>query len=143
MRTPIFALVISLATAASARSDAQVPNPSQAPSRLKSSPLLRSPVWGRPLTVLDYLLMQVYSRLDERARNWETSEHSGLWTSSQPTGSSVSARAFLDQQSGQVVLGLDIHVDKFTKAPAEVCASIIDLSVADAAAAGKTEREYR
>ena len=114
-----------------------------APSRLKSSPLLRSPVWGRPLTVLDYFLMQMYSRLDEQAHQWQSTEHSGLWTSPQRSPAYLTPRAFLDQQSGQVILGLDISADTFRKSPGEVCAWMIDNSVAEATAAGKTERHYR
>jgi len=142
-RTPMFALVIALATTVFSPSDAQVPNRSQAPSQPKSSPLLSSPIWGRPLTVLDYFLMQMYSRLDEQARQWQSTRDPGLWTSPQLSPAFLTARAFLDQQSGQVILGLDISADRFTKSPGEVCAWMINNLVADVTAAGETERHYR
>ena len=136
-------LAMTLATVMFSPSDAQVPSGSKTPSLLKTSPLLSSPIWGRPLTVLDYFLMQMYSRLDEQARQWQSTEHSGLWTSPQRSPAYLTPRAFLDQQSGQVILGLDISADRFTKSPGEVCAWMINNSVAEATAAGETERHYR
>jgi len=141
MRTPIFPL-ITLAIMTFSPSDAQVPNRSQMPSQPTTS-LLGSPIWGRPLTVLDYLLMQLHSRLDEQARQWASTQDLGLWTSPQRSPVDLTARAFLDPQSGQVILGLDISADKFTKSPGEVCAWMINNSVAEATVAGKTERRYR
>ena len=142
MRISILALMTSFATAAFSTSDAQVPNRSQMPSQPTTS-LLGSPIWGRPLTVLDYLLMQLHSRLDEEARRWASTQDLGLWTSPQRSPADLTARAFLDQQSGKVILGLDISADKFTKSPGEVCAWMIKYSIADATAAGETHRHYR
>src|ERR1044071_1778495 len=62
-----------------------------------TSPLLTSPVWGRSLTVIDYVLMELHSRLAEQARELENSDNSGLWSSTLPLTTTVTPRAFLDQ----------------------------------------------
>jgi hypothetical protein len=136
-----FALALGLVSATGAPCQAQVaPNPLHRIPR-DSGSVLASPFWSRPLTVLDYFLMEVHSRLDEQANFWADSAPSGLWASTWPHQASVKSIAILDPRSGDVVFGLSVTADRFTKPPREVCTSLIE-SVTMAVPADEVTRRY-
>jgi len=94
-----------------------------------------SPIWDRPVTVLDYFLENMHSRLQEEASLFEASRTSGMWITSRESGPDITVLAFLDPKSGHVVLGLDITVSRLLQPVAEVCRSLISSTIAPAAAA--------
>ena len=136
-----FALALGLVSGTGAPCHAQAtPNPLHRMT-LDSAPVLASPFWSRPLTVLDYFLTEVHSQLDEQAHFWADSDSSGLWASTWPHQPSVASIAVLDPRSGDVVFGLSVTADRFTKPPREVCTSLIE-SVTIAVPANEVTRRY-
>ena len=100
-----------------------------------SFPMATSPIWDRPVTVLDYFLKNMHSRLQEEARPFEASRTSDMWITSRESGPDITVLAFLDPKSGRVVLGLDITVSRLLQPVAQVCRSLISSTIAPAAAA--------
>jgi hypothetical protein len=94
------------------------------------------------VTVLDYLLLQLRADLEGRARLWQDSERSGLWTSTSPLGRpDVTAVTGFRRGDGKIVVGFEIRADRFTKPHRDVCARLFELSLAQSVGVGETYRE--
>ncbi len=93
------------------------------------------------MTVLDYVLMEIHSQLQERAEFWQNAERSGIWTSTPINRPSVDPRTYLDPETGKVLLGFNVTAYKFIKSTSEVCRFFIESVVSEVAGAGTTERK--
>lgn len=103
-----------------------------------SSPLATSPVWSRPVTILDYFLENMHARLQAQASPFQATRHSDMWSTSHQRGPHIIVLAFLDPKSGHVVLGFDITVSRLLEPVEKVCRSLISDAIAPAAVADLT-----
>lgn len=110
------------AQAPAARGDQPVPTTAATPAR----PLRDSPVFGRPLTVLDYVLAGVQAQLTP-TRDWYSWARRGRWLAGDgPTRpEEVKARVGYDPHTDSVGVGYEIVVPGLLATPRQVCEGML------------------
>lgn len=104
-----------------------------------------SAIWWRPLTVMDYVLTQVRSDLsgdaDVLRAESRAGQDTGIWLI-HSMELSVEPKAFVEPDSSNVIVELDVTIDSLRQPARRVC-NFVMMEIESAVAAGATERKYK
>ncbi|WP_426749935.1 hypothetical protein [Myxococcus sp. Y35] len=110
-----FLFIALLSLAASTNEDPQKPTPQEA------SKIAGDPIWGRPLTYLDFILHHAAEKLRPRIEHISTSSNNGLFILNTPVESPGEVASFIDPKTKRALIIIGLRFKKALKSHKEIC----------------------